>query len=240
MFERKSTVKHKLISLGALLALSLSAHAETVRLSGDDVVYSARGQDIVIEGTQGNFVISGSAGRVIVRGQHNDVVISEAAELVTEGNHLDVTVDRVGAVELGGNHNDVLVHTGRPVVTRRGQNNDIVSADGVFEGADANTATGGGGVTEEVVSRSHTLTLDGSGVTQTVNADGQDVILNGGGNKLILTGRPTSVTINGAGNNVTIESTSAIHVNGATNVVHYRSGHPEIDDVGYGNRITGP
>ena len=225
---------------GLFFTLALAVQAETVRLAGDSVIYSARGQDIVIEGDNGSIVISGSAGKVTVRGQHNDVVISEAAELITEGNHLDITIERTGAVYLGGNHNDVVVQHGRPVVTRTGVNNDIVSSDGIFEGASSNTATGTSTTREEVVTRSHKLTLDGSAVTQTLNADGQDVILNGASNNLTLTGRVKSLTVNGGGNKVTIESTSLIRVNGAGNSVRYRSGSPEIDDVGYGNSVTGP
>lgn len=233
-------MKQVLSLLGVLLALTIVAGAETIRLSGENVLHTARGQDILIEGSHGNFVLSGSAGKVTVRGDHNDIVISEAAELLIEGHHIDVTIDRVGAVDLGGHHNDVVVRSGRPVVTRRGHHNDIVSTEGVFEGADANTATGASSTREEVVTRTKTLTLDGSAVTQTINAEGQDVILNGGANKLTLTGRANSVTINGAANKVTIESTPLITINGATNVIHYRSGNPRINDVGFGNKVSGP
>ncbi len=233
-------MKQFLSLLGALFTLTLVAGAETVRLSGENVIYAARGNDILIEGAHGNFVISGSAGKVTVRGQHNDVVISEAAELIIEGDHIDLTIERVGGIDLIGHHNDVAVQSGRPVVTRRGQHNNIVSTEGVFEGVDANTATGASNTREEVVTRTKTLTLDGSAVTQTINAEGQDVILNGGANKLTLTGRANSVTINGAANKVTIESTPLININGATNVIHYRSGNPRINDVGFGNKVSGP
>lgn len=221
--------------------LGWSAWAETLRLSpqNEDVVLTARGEEILVDGHHGDIVISDSAGRVIVQGDHHDISIESASELIVRGHHNDINIGRVGAVILEGQHNDVVVTASRPVVTRGGAYNTLVSTEGVFENEETARKIEEQPPTE-VVSSARRLTLEGAGITQTVEVEGQDVILNGARNHVKLVGRPTSITIDGAVNVVEVETTLMIRFNGAENTVRFRSGNPTVEDNGYNNRAVGP
>ena len=224
-----------------MLTLSLPLWAETVRIDTreeQDVMYSARGEDIEILGNEGSIVITGRAGLVTISGNRHDIVVSEAGELRILGSEIDLTVNQVTKLHLSGSQINVLVTTSRPVVSDTGQNNSVVSSLGV-ESSEQPRDSSPSESTASSPSQSGPIVFNESGRTATI-AVGGEVTINGSSNHITLTGRPTALTVNGSTNTVKLESTDRISVNGSQNVVHYSSGRPKIDDVGYGNTVSRP
>ncbi|WP_299561804.1 DUF3060 domain-containing protein [uncultured Mycolicibacterium sp.] len=69
-------------------------------------------------------------------------------------------------------------------------------------------------------------------------ADGKSLNVGGSNNTLTVRGRCANVNIGGADNRITLDRVEhTLTVVGLNNIVSYRAGDPQVDDLGSGNRI---
>ncbi|MEI6253916.1 MAG: DUF3060 domain-containing protein [Mycobacteriaceae bacterium] len=97
----------------------------------------------------------------------------------------------------------------------------------------------GGGKQGTQVEVGNTINYGSFGTTTDIDC-GQGKSLNVGGsnNTLKVTGTCASVSIGGADNKITFERVDGeLSVVGLNNIVSYKSGEPDVNDQGSGNRI---
>ncbi|RRD39801.1 DUF3060 domain-containing protein [Leptotrichia sp. OH3620_COT-345] len=85
--------------------------------------------------------------------------------------------------------------------------------------------------------------IQGASNNKTVTLNGEAVIIQGASNTLTIKGKVSSITIRGAGNTVNVESVKSIRIQGASNVVYYKtaltkSGKASVSISGAGSRVV--
>lgn len=106
---------------------------------------------------------------------------------------------------------------------------------------DIETDTGGG--SGSVKRDGENYIIQGASNNKTVTLNGEAVIIQGASNTLTIKGTASSITIRGAGNTVNVDSVKSIRIQGASNVVYYKtaptkSGRPSVSISGAGSRVA--
>lgn len=97
-----------------------------------------------------------------------------------------------------------------------------------------------GGTQGTQVQVGNTVNYGSFGTTADIDCgDGKSLNVGGSNNTLKVTGSCTSVSIGGADNRITLERVDGeLSVVGLNNTVRYKSGDPDVNDQGSGNRIS--
>lgn len=98
----------------------------------------------------------------------------------------------------------------------------------------------GGGKQGTQVEVGNTVNYGSFGTTADIDcADGKSLNVGGSNNTLKVTGSCASVSIGGADNKITLERIEGeLSVVGLNNMIVYKSGEPDVNDQGSGNRIN--